>query len=368
MKLRYKIINGFLGIFVLAIISLVITLSYTSDCTDIPTTEPSENKIKAVAHYCYGASELLVVEWIDKPVPADNEVLVKVYRAGVNPLDYHLMRGTPYFMRLGRGIGKPERTIMGADFAGVVEAVGKNVTKFKPGDAVFGGRRGAYSQYLTIGEDSAIVLKPENVSFDESGVVAVAAITALQALRDQGKIKAGEKVLINGASGGVGTFAVQIAKAMGAQVAGVSSARNIAMVKSLGADRVFDYKTEDYTQSGEKYDVIIDMISNHSISKNRDVLAPDGRYVIVGGSKGNWLGPLANPLAAMIMDPFVEQELKFFVANFNQEDFEYLAELMATGKMKPQIDRHYKLDEIADAITYSESRRARGKIVIDVAE
>ena len=358
--------NGFLGVIVIAVVSLMVTLSYTSDCTDIPPTEPGENKIKAVAHYCYGSSDLLAVEWVDKPVPADNEVLVKVHRAGVNPLDYHSMRGAPYLMRLGKGIGKPERSIMGADFSGVVESVGNKVTRFKPGDEVFSGTRGAYSEYLTIAEDRGIALKPSNMSFDQSAAVAVAAITALQALRDQGELKAGEKVLINGASGGVGTFAVQIAKAIGAEVAGVCSSRNIDMVKSLGASKVFDYKKEDYTVSGEKYDLIVDMVSNHSISKNRDALVPGGRYIIVGGAKGNWLGPLTQPLAAMIQDPFVDETLKFFVAEFKQEDFEYLSELMQSGKMTPQIDRHYKLDEIAEAITYSESRRAQGKIVIDI--
>lgn len=366
MKLRYKIINGFLGIIIIAMVSLMMTLSYTSNCSNIHSTDPGKNKIKAVAHYCYGSSDLLAIEWIDKPVPADNEVLVKVHRAGVNPIDYHLMRGAPYLMRLGNGIGKPERSIMGSDFSGVVEAVGKNVTRFKSGDEVFGGTRGTFSEYITIAEDRGIALKPANMSFDQSASVAVAAITALQALRDHGQLQAGERVLINGASGGVGTFAVQIAKAMGAEVAGVCSTRNTEMVESLGADRVFDYKKEDYTQSGEKYDLIVDMVSNHSISKNRDALVAGGRYIIVGGAKGNWLGPLTQPIAAMIQDPFVDETLKFFVAEFKQDDFEYLAELMQTGKMTPQIDRHYKLNEISDAITYSESQRARGKIVIDI--
>lgn len=366
MKLRYKIINGFLGVIVIAIASLMITLSYTTDCSDTPTTQPGENKIKAVVHHCYGSAEQLAIEWVEKPVPADDEVLVKVQRAGVNPLDYHIMRGSPYIMRLGSGIGKPQRSIMGADFSGIVESVGKDVTKFKPGDQVFGGTRGSYSEYLTIGEDRGIALMPSNMSFDQSASVAVAAITALQALRNHGELQAGERILINGASGGVGTFAVQIAKAMGAEVAGVCSTRNVEMVKSLGADHVFDYKKEDYTESGEKYDLIVDMVGNHSISKNRDALVPGGRLIIVGGAKGNWLAPFIQPVSAMIQDSFVDETLKFFVAEFKQSDFEYLAELMQAGKVKPQIDRHYKLDEIAEAITYSESQRARGKIIIDV--
>ncbi|MBV1909971.1 MAG: NAD(P)-dependent alcohol dehydrogenase [Kangiellaceae bacterium] len=366
MKLRYKIVNGVVGVIAIATVSLMITLSYTSDCPELPATEPGENKIKAVAHYCYGSSDLLAIEWVDKLVPEEHEVLVKIHRAGVNPLDYHLMRGSPYIMRLARGIGKPERTIMGADFSGVVEAVGEKVTRFKPGDEVFGGSRGTYSEYITIHEDKGITLKPANISFDESAAVAVAAATALQALRDQGQLKAGERVLINGASGGVGTFAVQIAKAMGAEVAGVCSTRNVEMVKSIGASHVFDYKKEDYTQSGEKYDLIVDMVGNHSISKNRDALVPGGRYVIVGGGKGNWIAPLEGLISAMVQAPFVDEELKFFVAKFKQQDFEYLADLMEAGKVKPQIDRHYKLDQIAEAITYSESRRARGKIIIDV--
>ncbi len=371
MKLRYKIMNGLLGFIFLSISALAITLSYTTDCEDIDglsalNSANSVEKMRAVVHQCYSSSNDLKVAQVDKPVPAADEVLVKIHAAGVNPLDYHMMRGAPYIMRLGSGIGQPETSILGADFSGVVESVGKDVTRFKVGDAVFGGSRGSFSDYLTIGQDQGIVHKPAEVTFQQSATVAVAAATALQALRDQGQLKAGEKVLINGASGGVGTYAVQIAKSMGAEVYGVCSGRNVDMVKSLGADHVFNYKQENYTEGEQTFDVIIDMISNHSISDNRKVLKPGGRYVIVGGAKGNWFGPLAQPIGAMIQDSFVEEKLIFFVAHFDQQDFEFLAELMASGKMRPVIDQVFPLEQVPAAISYSESGRAKGKIVIQI--
>ncbi|TQV75639.1 NAD(P)-dependent alcohol dehydrogenase [Aliikangiella marina] len=324
--------------------------------------------MRAIAHYCYGAADQLKLEKVAKPSPSDKQVLVKVHRAAVNPLDYHMMRGAPYFIRLGRGIGHPERNVMGADYAGVVEAVGSNVSRFKPGDRVFGGSRGAYADYIMVAEDSAIALIPENVSFEQASAVGVAASTALQALRDHGQLTRGQSVLINGASGGVGTYAVQIAKSMGAEVAGVCSTRNVERVVAIGADRVFDYKKESYIDSGEKYDLIVDMVSNHSISDNRKVLKPGGRYVMVGGSKGNWLGPLAQPISAMIQNSFVDEELIFFVASLTQADTQVLADMMAQGSVTSVIDRVYELEQVAEAISYSESRRARGKIIIRVSD
>ena len=368
MKLRYKILSGFVGVIVVAITGLAITLSYTTDCADIQQQASTSGGMKAVAQYCYGSSAQLKIEQVEKPTPLENEVLVKIHRAAVNPLDYHMMRGSPYMLRLSRGIGHPERSIMGADFSGTVEAVGSKVTKFKPGDAVFGGTRGSYAEYLTIADHRAIAIKPDNVSFEQASAVSVASATALQALRDHGQLKPGQKVLINGASGGVGTYAVQIAKALGAEVAGVCSTRNVERVKAIGADKVFDYKKENYIESGEKFDLIVDMVSNHSIGDNRKALKPGGRYVIVGGAKGNWLGPLTRPLGAMIQNSFVDEELVFFVANLNQSDTEYLAELMAKDQVKSVIDRVYEFEQIPEAISYSETGRARGKIIIKVAD
>lgn len=322
--------------------------------------------MKAVVYRCYGAPDVLSLEDVEKPVPADDEVLVKVHAASVNPLDWHYMRGSPYLMRLSAGIGAPDDIRMGVDYAGTVEAVGKDVTRFKPGDAVFGGAGGAFAEYVKVREDRAIVLKPDNVTFQQGATVAIAAVTALQALRDKGQIASGQKVLINGASGGVGTFAVQIAKALGAEVHGVCSTRNIEMVRSIGADRVFDYKKEDYTDSGEQYDLIVDMVGNHSLLANRKVLTPEGRLVIVGGEKGDWIGPLLRPLNALILGPFVDQEFVMILAQLKQEDLTTLAEFMSEGKVTPVIDRTYPLSETPAAVGYSEDGHARGKIIVTI--
>ena len=366
MKLRYKILNGFLAILVIAIVALAIVLSHTKPCEPGPGIAADASTMKAVIHRCYGGPEVLSYEDVEKPVPADNQVLVKVHAAAVNPLDYHYMRGLPYIMRLSAGLGTPEDIRMGVDYAGVVEAIGKDVTKFKVGDAVFGGAGGAFGEYVTGRQDGSIAHKPDNVTFEQAGTVAIAAITALQALRDKGKVGPGQKVLINGASGGVGTFAVQIAKAYGAEVHGVCSTRNVDMVKSIGADRVFDYKKEDYTESGEQYDIIVDNVGNHSILANTGVMKPDGRFVMVGSQKGPWIRPLLRPLNGMIHSPFVDQELLTILAVLEQEDMEELAQLMADGKVTPVLDQTFTLDKTADAIAYSETGRARGKISVSV--
>lgn len=319
----------------------------------------------AVIHRCYGSPDILEVTELEKPAPADNEVLIKVRAASVNPLDWHYMRGTPYLMRLMSGLGSPDETRLGVDFAGIVEAVGKDVTEFKPGDEVFGGKTGAFAEYLVMAEDDNVVLKPADVSFEQAAALPIAALTALQALRDKGGLKAGQKVLINGASGGVGTYAVQIAKAMGAEVHGVCSARNVELVKSLGADRVFDYRVENYTESDETYDVIVDMIGNHSLLKNRRVMSESGILVIVGGDKGNWIGPLKRPLGATILGPFVDQQFKLLLAKFSKEDLEQLGEYLGSGQVRSVIDQRFTLAEVPDAIRYSETGRARGKILIN---
>ena len=366
MKLRYKILNGLLGLLALSVVTFAIVIGYTAPCEPAPDSLSSDGTMKAITYRCYGSPEVLELADVEKPAPGDTEVLVRVKAASVNPLDWHYMRGSPYFMRLGTGIGAPDDTRLGVDFAGIVEAVGTGVTKFSPGDEVFGGRTGAFAEYVIVPEDRAMVRKPPELSFEQAAAMPIAALTALQALRDKGELQAGQKVLINGASGGVGTFAVQIAKATGAEVHGVCSTRNVELVKSLGADRVWDYKTEDYTQSEERYDLIVDMVSNHSLSKNRRVLNPEGRLVIVGGPSGDWITPLKRSLGAMILAPFVDQQIIVLLARLRQDDLADLATMAASGKVTPVIDRRYSLQEVPAAIRYSEEGRARGKILIEL--
>lgn len=352
----------------LGLLALVIAYWRSSNACDDPASTP-RNPMKAFIYCDYGTADVLKLENVEKPVPGADEVLVKVHAAATNPLDWHYIRGTPYLMRMGTGLRKPKVTRLGVDFAGTVEAVGTNVTRFKPGDAVFGGRTGAFGQYVVVSQDRAIVHKPERLTFEQAAGIPIAAITALQGLRDGGRLQPGQKVLINGASGGVGTFAVQIAKTMGAQVTGVSSTRNVELVRSLGADRVIDYKKDDYTRSGEHFDVILDNVGNRSLSDNRRVLKPDGRYVLIGGGgpdAGKWVGPMAKPVSAAVVSWFVPQHMGMLLADLNQKDLAYLAGLMQDGKVTPVIDRHYPLAELPDAIRYQESGRARGKVIIDV--
>lgn len=364
MKLRYKIAGGILIVLVVAVGSLGLVLSHNSACNPAPVVSSDAETMKAVVYRCYGSPDVLKVEDIEKPTPADDEILVRVHAASVNPLDWHYMRGSPYLMRLGTGIGSPKETRLGVDYSGTIEAVGSNVTRFKPGDEVFGGKTGAFAEYVTVREDRAIAMKPENVSFEQAAAVGIAGITALQALRDHGKLEAGQKVLINGASGGVGTFAVQIAKAFGADVTGVCSTRNVLMVRFAGADHVIDYKQEDYTESGNQYDLIVDMVGNQSLLANRRVLSSDGIYVMVGGPKGNWLAPLMGPIKALMLSPFVKQDFGLMLAKFSQDDLVFLADLMQEDKLTPVIDTNYELSEVPEAIRYSEEGHARGKIII----
>ena len=366
MKLRSKAAGSILIFFALAITSLAIVLSHNAACGPAPAFSGETELMKAIVYRCYGSPDVLNFEDIAKPTPADDEVLVKVVAASVNPLDWHYMRGSPYLMRLGSGLGAPDDSSMGVDFAGTVEAVGRNVKRFNPGDEVFGGRGGAFAEYVTIPEDRALVRKPANITFAQAASVPIAAITALQALRDKGKLKPGHKVLINGASGGVGTFAVQIAKSFGAEVTGVCSTRNAEMVRSIGADHIIDYTRENYTESGKQYDLIIDMVGNHSLMANKRVLKPEGIFVIVGGGKGNWLGPLMNPIKALMLSPFVSQEFVLLLADLSKDDLAILGDLMKTGKVNPVIDRRYRLSDVPVAIRYSEEGHAQGKIIIDM--
>jgi len=344
-------------------------IAYWTSSNDCDHKVAPSNPIKAAIYCDYGLTNLRI-ENIEKPVPTDDQVLVKVRAVSVNPYDWHFVEGSPKVIRLlGAGLRKPKDTRLGVDFAGVVETVGKNVTQFKAGDEVFGGRGGAFSEYVTPRANRAIAIKPANVSFEEAASINIAGLTALQGVRDKGKVQAGQKVLINGASGGVGTFAVQIAKSFGADVTGVCSGRNVELVKSLGADRVIDYTKEDYTNAGQKYDVILDNVANHSLSENRKVLTPNGKYVLIGGGNANqqgWIGMLGKPLKALVMKPFVSQQMGMMMAEMKQSDLQYFADQMQSGKLKPVIDRTYKLDQIKEAIAYVEEGHARGKVIVTV--
>jgi NADPH:quinone reductase-like Zn-dependent oxidoreductase len=367
MKRRYKVLGAIAAVLVVAIAAVGIVVSHDSPCGTAPALAADAPSMKAAVYRCYGSTDVLKIEKIAKPIPADNRVLVKVQAASVNPLDWHYMQGKPYVMRPGSGIGAPNSIHMGADFAGTIESVGKDVKRFKPGDEVFGDRDGAFAEYVSVGENGAIALKPSNMSMEQAAAVPIAGITALQALRDKGKIQSGQKVLINGASGGVGTFAVQIAKSYGAEVTGVCSGKNADMVRSIGADHVIDYTKDDFTRGSERYDLIIDNVGNHSSSEIRRVLKPNGSVVTVGGPSDNaWLGPLTGLLSDMIVSRFVSQKMIFMLAQANKEDMDVLRDMMQAGKLTPVIDRRYKLEQTAEAIGYLEQGHARGKVIITV--
>jgi NADPH:quinone reductase-like Zn-dependent oxidoreductase len=367
MKLRYKVLGGLAVVLVGAIAALGVALSHNAPCAAAPPLAATTPSMKAIVYRCYGTPDVLKLEQIAKPAPVDDRILVKVHAASVNPLDWHYMQGKPYVMRAGVGMGRPDSILMGADFAGTVESVGKNVKRFKPGDEVFGDRDGAFGEYVSVRENGAVALKPGNMSMEQAAAVPIAGLTALQALRDKGKVRAGQKVLINGASGGVGTFAVQIAKNYGAEVTGVCSGRNAEMVKSIGADHVIDYTKQDFTQGSTKYDLIIDNVGNHTVSEYRRVLTPNGALVSVGGPSDNaWLGPLTSSAKDYLIAPFISQKLLFMLAQANKEDLDVLRDLMQAGKLTPVIDRRYTLAETAQAIGYVEQGHAKGKVIITV--
>jgi len=366
-SLRRKITLSVLAVLALAIVALGYTLSHESACEPAAALAPGTVTMKAVVRRCYGPPEVLAVEDVEKPRPAEDQVLVKVRAASVNPLDWHYMRATPYLMRMDSGVGTPVNPRIGVDFAGVVEAVGKDVTRFKPGDEVFGGKFGALAEYVAVTEDGSLARKPPNLGFDQAAAVNVAAVTALQALRDHAGLKAGQAVLINGASGGVGTFAVQVAKWLGAEVTGVCSTRNVALVRSLGADHVIDYTREDFTQGTARYDVVMDNVANRGVLEVRRVLKPAGKYVAIGGGGPDanpWIGPFATPLKAMVVSWFVDEDMGMFVSHGSGEDLAVLAGLMQEGRVVPVIDRTYPLAETAEAMRYLETGRARGKVIV----
>jgi NADPH:quinone reductase-like Zn-dependent oxidoreductase len=368
MKLRYRVLGAIVILLGAGVLTLALAMSHNAPCGATPPLPAGATLMKGVTRRCYGSPDaVLKYEDVARPVPADDEVLVKVRAASVNPLDWHHVEGTPYLVRIGDGFGKPENPRLGVDFAGTVEAVGKGVRRFKPGDEVFGGKFGSFAEYVTVPEEHAIALKPANVTFEQAAAVPIAALTALQALRDKGHIKAGQKVLINGASGGVGTFAVQIARSYGAEVTGVCSTKNVELVRSLGADHVIDYTRDDFTSGSEHYDLIADNVSTHSVSDYRRVLKPNGSYVMVGSATtGHWFGWLEIPMEAWVLSPFMSQKFGMMLADLNKEDLAVLGELMQSGKVTPIIDRTYKLSEAAQAIAYLEKGHARGKVVLTV--
>lgn len=320
--------------------------------------------MKAIMYHQYGSPDVLRLEEVEKPAPKEDEMLVQVSASSVNPAEWYAVNGL-YIARMEFGLRKPKNPRLGTDFAGVVEAVGSTVTEFKPGDAVFGGKTGAFAEYVCVAK--AVEHKPANLTFEQAAAVGTAAITALQGLRDYGKIQPGQKVLINGASGGVGTFAVQIAKVFGAEVTGVCSPGNVDMVYSLGADHVVDYTKEDFTQSGRQYDLLFDIAGSRSWSECKRVLNPGATFVIVGGPKTNrWIGPLSHMVRIRLGSVGASQKAVFFLAKFNREDLKVLRELLESGMVTPVIDREYNLTELPEAIRYLGEGHARGKVVITV--
>jgi NADPH:quinone reductase-like Zn-dependent oxidoreductase len=367
MKVK-RILKWSLGAMLLALLGWLFVAYWmsTNDCERNAATPT--NPMKAIVNCDYGVENLQLRE-LEKPTPADNEVLVRVRAASINPVDGHMIRGG-WPMRLMSGLRKPRNTRFGGDFAGVVEAVGKNVTNFKPGDEVFGAKRGAVADYICVPADRAAVLKPANVTSEQAGSVAIAGLTALQGLRDKGHIQAGQKVLINGASGGVGTFAVQIAKAFGAEVTGVCSTRNVHLVKSIGADHVIDYTKEDFTKTDQRYDMIYDLVGNHSFSERRRILTPNGICVLagVGGAglhPGMW-GRVGRNFWNAFLSNFTPQKFVFYIAKLTKDDLNVLRELMQSGKVSPVIDRTYRMSETQAAVRYLEEGHARGKVVVTV--
>jgi len=323
--------------------------------------------MKAVRYYDYGPPDVVRVEDVKMPVLGDQDVLIRVRAAAVNPLDWHFMRGMPYLVRAQGGLRRPKFPGLGADMAGHVEAVGKDVTKFKPGDAVFGGGRGTLAEYISVPEDGVLIAKPASLSFEQAGAVGVAAFTALQALRDKGHVAPGQNVLVNGASGGVGTFTVQIAKAFGATVTGVCSTGNMEMVRSIGAEHVVDYTEQDFTQTTQRYDLMIDIAGGRTAAECRRVLTQKGTLVAVGGpDNGNWIGPLTGLGKTLALGLVVSQKMTAFLAQQNVEDLPVLRDLLDEGKVTPVIDRTYPLDDAAEAIRYLEKGHARGKVVVTI--
>ena len=319
--------------------------------------------MRAVVRNTYGSPDVLEIQEIDKPELTDDGVLVRVRAASINPADWYGLTGRPYVARPQMGLRKPKSNRLGVDFAGTVEAVGKDVTQFRPGDEVFGARSGALAEYVCVRD--AVVLKPANLTCEQAATIGVAALTALQGLRDKGQIQPGQKVLINGASGGVGTFAVQLAKAFGADVTGVCSTRNVELVRSLGADHVIDYTKEDFTRGDRRYDLILDNAGSRSWSETRRVLNPQATLIIVGAPKGSsFLGPLSHIVKVRLAALRSKRKVMFFIAKLNKADTMVMREFLESGKVVPVVDKCYEMSEVADAFRYLGEGHARGKIVL----
>lgn len=321
--------------------------------------------MQAIVYRSYGPPASLRLEDVPTPVPTDGQVLVRVHAAALNPLDWHLLRGKPYIVRPTSGWRKPKRNIPGVDVAGIVEAVGAGVTDLRPGDEVFGEKTRACAEYVC-GPERLFVRRPANLSLVESAAVPVGSITALQALREKGNVQPGQRVLINGAAGGVGTFAVQLGKVFGAHVTGVCSTPNVDLVASLGADEVVDYTRDDFTRPRGTYDLIVDNVGNRSLRALRRALAPGGTAVLVGASKGDWIGPIARMVAAQTMSRFGDLRMVGMLTDIERSHLEYVKELIEAGSLRPVIDRTYPLSETAAGLSYLESMRARGKVVVTV--
>jgi NADPH:quinone reductase-like Zn-dependent oxidoreductase len=365
-RLRTKILYGTATVIAVAISALLITLSYEAPCpAPVPLAAGTES-MRAIVHRCYGApGQSLALERIARPSPGPGEVLIRIRAASVNPYEWHTVTGKPYFMRLGNGIGAPAQARVGYDMAGTIAAVGEGVTRFKVGDDVFGGAHGALAEYALASEDGDLVRKPAEVSFEQAAGILIAGGTALEELRDYGHIAPGQKVLVNGASGGVGTYAVQLAKSFGAEVTAVCSTRNVELVASLGADHVIDYTKQDFTRGREQYDLIVDNVGNHDYLDLIDVVKPAGTIVTVSGPKSNsFLGPMTRILKQAVLAHFVEQRLVFFVADVETPDLELMANLMRDGKLRTVIDRRYPLEQAGAALDYIGSQRARGKVIV----
>lgn len=321
--------------------------------------------MKAARYAKYGPPEVIQVVEVEKPVPKEDEVLIKVRAASVNPYDWHFLRGDPYPVRLAAGgLRGPKDPRLGADVAGQAEAVGQNVTEFKPGDEVFGVCKGAFAEYASAAPGK-LALRPQGVTPEQAAAIPIAAMTALQSLRDKGNVQSGQKVLVNGAGGGVGTFGVQLAKVFGAEVTGVCSTQNVESVRSIGADHVVDYTREDFTKGAQRHDVILDCVANHSLSAFKRLLNPNGVYVGAGGSSDKWmLRPIGRALGELFLSWFGNRKFCGIFANINRKDLIFVSDLVEAGKVSPVIGRRYPLSEVRDAIRYVEEGHARGKVII----
>jgi NADPH:quinone reductase-like Zn-dependent oxidoreductase len=367
MTRRSKILSTILLVLALVVGSLALALSHNSVCGAPPALPAGVPSMKAAVYRCYGSPDVVKIETVAKPTPGDHGLLIRVRAGSLNPLDWHFMRGEPYVIRPAMtGLGAPKNVRVGVDFAGTVEAVGKLVTRFKPGDEVFGSSSGALAEFVTVEDGGAVVLKPANVTFEQAAVVPVAAVTALQALR-RANIQVDRKVLVNGAGGGVGTFTVELAKAFGAEVTAVTSSGNLELVRSIGADHVIDYTREDFTRSASRYDLIIDCGGGHSLTAYRRVLTPTGIYIAVGEfGMGKWIEPFIGVVTQPVLSRLGKQQFTGMFANLTAEDLTTLRALLEGGKVKPVIDRRYSLEQTSDALRYLETGKVRGKLVVRI--